>query len=86
MNTIPVEPTPEILPDVPDAETVRRRLAVVLTEADLLRAQLRVSTRLERERERLRRLAAPGAAGDAATPTTPDGPDEGPAGGKRRRF
>ena len=46
-----------ILPDIPDAESVRRRLAVVLTEADLLRAQLRVSTRLERERERLRQQA-----------------------------
>jgi hypothetical protein len=34
---------------------VRDRLAVVLTEADLLRAQLRVSLRLQRERERLRR-------------------------------
>jgi hypothetical protein len=46
-----------ILPGIPDAESVRRRLSVVLTEADLLRAQLRVSTRLERERERLRQQA-----------------------------
>jgi hypothetical protein len=30
----------------------------VLTEADLLRAQLRVSTRVQRERERLRQLIA----------------------------
>jgi hypothetical protein len=44
-----------ILTDFPDAEAVRRRLAVVLTEADLLRSQLRVSVRIERERERLRR-------------------------------
>jgi hypothetical protein len=47
----------DILPNIPDAESVRRRLAVALTEADLLRAQLRVSTRLERERERLRQQA-----------------------------
>jgi precorrin-6B methylase 1 len=44
-----------ILPDlVPEPEIVRRRLAVVLTEADLLRCQLRISERLVRERERLR--------------------------------
>jgi hypothetical protein len=40
---------------IPDPAKVRRRLAVVLTEADLLRSQLRVSERLTRERERLRR-------------------------------
>jgi precorrin-6B methylase 1 len=40
---------------IPDPDDVRRRLAVVLTEADLLRSQLRVSERLTRERERLRR-------------------------------
>jgi hypothetical protein len=40
---------------IPDPAQVRRRLAVVLTEADLLRSQLRVSERLTRERERLRR-------------------------------
>lgn len=45
-----------ILPElIPDPDMVRRRLAVVLTEADLLRSQLRVSERLARERERLRR-------------------------------
>jgi hypothetical protein len=44
----------DILPEIPDAEQVRRQLAVVLTEADLLRSQLRVSLRLRRERERLR--------------------------------
>jgi hypothetical protein len=48
----------EILPEIPDQDAVRRRLAVVLTEADLLRAQLRVSVRLQRERERLRRQQA----------------------------
>jgi hypothetical protein len=45
----------EILPEIPDPEIVRRRLAVLLTEADLLRSQLRVSLRLQRERERLHR-------------------------------
>jgi hypothetical protein len=55
MTAIPTDS--DILPNIPDAESVRRRLAVVLTEADLLRAQLRVSTRLERERERLRQQA-----------------------------
>jgi precorrin-6B methylase 1 len=51
-------PTPDhlILHElIPDPDMVRRRLAVVLTEADLLRSQLRVSERLTRERERLRR-------------------------------
>jgi hypothetical protein len=57
MTATPIEHDPEILPDIPDPESVRRRLAVVLTEADMLRAQLRVSTRLQRERERLRGLA-----------------------------
>ena len=47
----------QILPDIPDPVTIRRRLAVVLTEAGVLRQQLRVSTRLERERERLRQQA-----------------------------
>jgi hypothetical protein len=49
-----------ILPDLPDTESIRQRLAVVTTEASLLRAQLRVSKRLERERERLRSLHAKG--------------------------
>lgn len=40
---------------VPDPDTVRRRLAIVLTEADLLRSQLKVSERLARERARLNR-------------------------------
>jgi hypothetical protein len=57
MTAIPIDS--DILPDIPDADSVRRRLAVVLTEADLLRAQLRVSTRLQRERERLRQQAVP---------------------------
>jgi hypothetical protein len=43
---------------IPDADLVRQRLAAVLTEADLLRSQLRVSRRLERERERLSGAAA----------------------------
>jgi hypothetical protein len=41
---------------IPDPDEVRLRLAVVLTEAHLLRAQLRVSERSEKERARLRRL------------------------------
>jgi hypothetical protein len=45
----------DILTDIPDPDTIRRRLSVLLTEADLLRSQLRVSVRVERERERLRR-------------------------------
>ncbi len=53
----------QILPDVPSSESVRLRLATVVTEAGLLRAQLRVSRRLERERERLRRLAEEGLSG-----------------------
>ena len=51
-------PTPDhlILPDlIPELDTVRRRLAIALTEAGVLRSQLRVSERLARERERLRR-------------------------------
>jgi hypothetical protein len=55
-----------ILPDIPDPDSIRRRLAVVLTEAGLLRAQLRVSTRLQRERERLRSLG-----GESANPPVP---------------
>lgn len=46
--------------DIPNADAIRTRLAVVLTEANVLRRQLRVSLRAERERERLRRLAAHG--------------------------
>jgi hypothetical protein len=51
-------PTPDhlILPElIPDPDLVRRRLAVVLSEAGVLRSQLRVSERLARVRERLRR-------------------------------
>jgi hypothetical protein len=56
----------KILTDIPDSDAVRRRLAVVLTEADLLRSQLRVSVRLERERERLRRQRAAAEVTDAS--------------------
>lgn len=43
-----------ILADIiPDADSIRRRLAIVLTEADLLRSQLRVSDGAARERDRL---------------------------------
>jgi hypothetical protein len=44
-----------IAPEIPDADAVRLRLAVLLTETGVLRAQLRVSQRCERERERLQR-------------------------------
>ena len=44
-----------IAPEIPDVDAVRRRLAVLLTEAGVLRAQLRVSQRCERERDRLKR-------------------------------
>jgi hypothetical protein len=51
-----------ILPDlIPDPDAVRRRLAVILTEADLLRSQLRISQRLARERDRLRQQRQEGA-------------------------
>jgi hypothetical protein len=58
--TTEAQSQPDILPDIPDAESIRQRLAVVTTEASLLRAQLRVSKRLERERERLRALQQEG--------------------------
>jgi hypothetical protein len=46
----------QILRDlIPPPDEVRRRLAVALTEADLLRSQLRVSERAAREKERLLR-------------------------------
>jgi hypothetical protein len=46
------------LPDlIPAPEAIRARLAVVLTEADVLRRQLKVSVRAAKEAERLRRQA-----------------------------
>jgi hypothetical protein len=48
-------PTDDILKDIPASATIRLRLAKVLTEADVLRKQLRMSQRTERER--LRQLA-----------------------------
>ncbi len=54
--------TDDILPEIPDPDAIRRRLATVATEASLLRAQLRVSVRLQRERERLQRQHAQPAA------------------------
>ena len=44
---------------IPSPDHVRKRLAAVLTEAAVLRSQLRVSARVERERARLQRLATP---------------------------
>jgi hypothetical protein len=46
------------LPDIPDADAIRIRLAAVQTEANVLRQQLRVSVRARKERERLQRLVA----------------------------
>jgi len=59
-------PDPPLLPDcpVPDADTVRRRLAHLVTETGVLRRQLLVSEKLARARERLqeqdRRPGVPG--------------------------
>jgi hypothetical protein len=57
---MPAEPDVDILPEIPDPEAVRQRLAVVVTEAGLLRSQLRVSLRLQQARERLRKQQADG--------------------------
>jgi hypothetical protein len=58
---------PPLLDSIPDPETIRHRLAAVVTEAALLRAQLKVSVRSAQARERLRRLVegAPGKGGAA---------------------
>lgn len=45
-----------ILTDIiPDVDSIRRRLAIVLTEACLLRSQLRLSRKLQLEQDRLLR-------------------------------
>jgi hypothetical protein len=55
-----------IAPETPNVEAIRNRLAVVMTEAALLKAQLRFCKRLEQERERLRRQGlTPGPKGGA---------------------
>lgn len=59
------EAKPDILPEIPDSESIRQRLAIVSTEASVLRSQLRVSVQVERERERLRRLIGETSAGKA---------------------
>jgi hypothetical protein len=41
-------------PDIPQSEHLRERLDAVETEANLLRAQLRLALRRDREMERLR--------------------------------
>jgi hypothetical protein len=38
---------------IPDPDSVRRRLAVLITETNVLRRQLLVSVKLAKERERL---------------------------------
>jgi hypothetical protein len=54
----PVSFSQAILSEVPDPEAIALRLAVVSTERQLLKAQLKVSNRAARERERLRQLHA----------------------------
>lgn len=39
---------------IADPDTIRRRLATAATEVDILKAMLKVSKRLEAERERLK--------------------------------
>jgi hypothetical protein len=51
-HAVPADPPPSEL--IPDPDVVRQRLAIVLTEAALLRAQLRVCKRAQKERERSR--------------------------------
>lgn len=65
--TLTATPSPDSFPPllgIPDADAIRTRLAVVLTEADVLRRQLRVSVRARRERERLQRLLTATPEGD----------------------
>jgi hypothetical protein len=50
-----VNPPPVSFDVIPNPDAVRVRLAIVLTEADLLRSLLRVSERRSREEARLRR-------------------------------
>ncbi|HEX5269355.1 MAG TPA: hypothetical protein VFW33_02655 [Gemmataceae bacterium] len=66
MQTTPESAAPV---SIPLPEAVRARLAVVLTEAAVLRRQLKVSERAAREAERLRRQFA--TAGGATMPHEP---------------
>lgn len=52
MVPVPVSPTP-LLDAVPSSDEVRYRLAVAMTEVDLLRSLLRLAVRREREADRL---------------------------------
>jgi hypothetical protein len=45
-------------PRIPSAREILNRLAVISTEAGLLRAQLRISRRYEEENKRLREMLA----------------------------
>jgi hypothetical protein len=47
----------QLLPDVPDPQVIRARLAVLVSETAVLKKQLSVSERAARERERLRAFA-----------------------------
>jgi hypothetical protein len=57
------EPIEPIAGCIPPSDAVRKRLAVILTEAGLLRSLLRLAVRREREAERLARVCRPGAGG-----------------------
>jgi hypothetical protein len=51
-----IEQAKTLLPQIPDSEAIRDRLAIVRTEAKLLRAQLLLSARVRRERDRLQHM------------------------------
>jgi hypothetical protein len=51
-------PVTDILADAPGVDALTLRLAELTTEAALLRSQIRVSKRIERERQRLTVLRA----------------------------
>jgi hypothetical protein len=62
------ESDPTSLPAlIPPPAVIRARLAVVLTEADVLRRQLRVSVRAAKESDRLQRQSAPGSPEEVAS-------------------
>lgn len=56
-HDLTIDPS-RLIPTVPDPGIIRERLALLMTEAALLRRQLRLSNRAERERDRLRELIA----------------------------
>lgn len=68
MATTADPPAPTV--EIPDPESVRRRLAFVLTEAGVLRAQLRASVKYQRELERLKRIGVTPTGGATAEVVT----------------